>query len=671
MQELQGRARIVLVLVLAASYVLAATLGLSFAVVAEQVTVVWPPAGIALAALLLYGRKLWPGILLGAFAANLGAHAPPAVALAIAAGNTVEALVGAWLLERARFHPALARVRDAGALATIPAFVSTPVGATLGAASLCLGGLQPWARYGALWRDWWIGDAVGALVVAPLLLAWLTPAQHHARRSRVEAAALALGTGAFALLSLELPVATGLKPYPVHYLAFPFVLWAALRFGPRATSATVLAIAAIAVAGAIAGLGPFGAQDAGLRLVLLQLWVAVLATTGLLVAALSGERASSAAALGERAHLLETEDRRRTEFLAMLAHELRNPLAPIRHAAQLLETRRSDPEAVRGLGAVIERQVRHLSRLVDDLLDVARMTTGKVRILREPVDLGDVLDAALEVSRPALDAAKIEISVSRPSEPVTVDGDSARLAQVVANLLNNAARYTREGGHVWLTLEPDGASARIRVRDDGVGMTEEVLARAFDLFSQATTTLDRPASGLGVGLTLVRHLVELHGGTVEGRSDGPGRGSEFVVQLPALESTRDASSRTTRESGRPEKRRRSVLVVDDNVDAANTLAALLSLQGHDVRVAFDGEQAIEDAKQSRPDVVVLDIGLPGMNGYEVARTMREDPELSGIRLVALTGYGQADDVERARDAGFDRHFVKPLDPRRLGKLIED
>ena len=654
------------VVALAISYVLAARLGLAFAVVAEQVTLVWPPTGLALGALIVFGRRLWPGVLAGAFVVNVWAHAPPVVALAIAAGNTTEALLGVWLLQRAGLSPGRWRVLDAIVLVASAMLVCAPLGATAGAASLCGGGLEPWSAFGPLWRDWWLGDAVGALVVAPVILCWRA---EEARRHRSEAAALFAGAAVVSGLGFAL-----LEPtiaFPVHYLGFPFVIWAALRFGPRSTGIVVLIVATIEVYGTIRGLGPFGGRDNEVRLIFMQVFVAMLATTGLVLAAVSGERQRLAAKLVARARSLEVRDRTRQEFLAMLGHELRNPLAPILQATELMKGDGTNEAGIDRLRGVIARQSRQLARLVDDLLDVSRISSGKIIVVRRPTDLSSVLDVATEASQPLFDAARVKLTTVRPAETLVVDGDPARLAQVVANLLNNAARYTPEGGHARLELAREGERAVIRVRDDGLGMSRDLLSAAFELFTQGPRTPNRAPGGLGIGLNLVREIVGMHGGAVEARSDGAGKGSVFTVRLPLL----PAESRATAKPKpappplpiAPTARR--VLVVDDNVDAAEMLAKLLQIAGHEVRTAHDGPSALAAARADPPEVIVLDIGMPGMNGYELARAIRADTALADVRLVAVTGYGQAEDVAEARAAGFNRHLVKPVDPGVLRELV--
>jgi PAS domain S-box-containing protein len=373
--------------------------------------------------------------------------------------------------------------------------------------------------------------------------------------------------------------------------------------------------------------------------------------------------------LRQSQQVLRDNDRRKDEFLAMLAHELRNPLAPILSAVQVLKHGSPVDPRLGKMRDVIERQAAQLTRLVDDLLDVARITQGKIELRREPVDLATIVARGVETSRPLIEARGHVLTLSVPDDGMQVEGDTARLAQVVANLLNNAATYTAEGGHIWLTAERSGDEAVLRVRDDGIGIPSADLPFVFDLFSQAHRSIDRAHGGLGVGLTLVRSLVEMHGGRVQATSGGPGHGSEFVVHLPVLVQTVPTTTATDA-STPPAAPNCRVLVVDDNADAAESMALLLQLEGHEVEMAFDGRSALMVARRLRPAVVLLDIGLPGMSGYEVARELRREAATRGAVLIALTGYGQAEDRARSRAAGFDHHLTKPVDHDALAALIK-
>ena len=837
------------VAIIAAVYFVAAKLGLTLALVAEQVTTVWPPTGLSLAAVLIFGYRIWPGILAGALLANVTTNVPAVVAAAIATGNTLEALAGAWLLRRVvGFDNGLERIRDVLGLVVLAAGLSTTVSATIGATSLCLAGLQPWSFFKVLWRDWWLGDAMGDLLVAPALLTWSAWRRvGWAPRRAVEAA--------FAFAALVL-VTTGVfaggmaapTHHPLEYTIFPLLIGVALRFGQPGTALAILLASTVTISGTVAAFGPFGGLPLHESLILLQVFNGVMATTALLLGAAIAERATrerrraadyavtqvlaeartldeaapgilkavceslgwdvgilwtvdSAAqrlrfvsawhvpsvqvekfvessqgtaftpglglpgrvwsgarpyfiedvvvdanfprapvALEEglhgavgfpillrddvlgvieffshenrrrdtdlvqmfatvgaqvgqfidrersaeaRARLLESEraarahaealaaDLRRAnqakdEFLAVLGHELRNPLAPVRNALEVLRmSGGTDPQMLR-MHEIMDRQVKHLARLVDDLLDVSRITRGRVELRRETTELATLVAGAAEGLQTFFQERGHRLEVSLPESPIVLDVDPLRMEQVLANLLSNAAKYTPPGGTISLSVEKEGSEALVRVRDNGIGIPAEMIERVFDLFAQADRLPDTVHQGLGIGLTLVRRLVELHDGRVVARSPGRGQGSEFEVRLPL---STVAIERRAPVATAPGRRPRRILVVDDNEDAAESLAVMLRLGGHDVSTAHDGPSALEAAQARAPEVILLDIGLPGMSGYDVARTLQAQEGAVKPFLIALTGYGQAEDRRRAQEAGFDRHFVKPLDLSRLERVF--
>ncbi len=790
---------VVITLGTALVYFAAAKLGLTMAFSAEQVTLVWPPSGIALASIVLLGRR-WvvPGIALGAFLANATTHEPLGTAAGIAVGNTIEALVGAWLFERARAHSALDRLRDVLALVALAAALSTTVSATIGVASLCLGGVQPWSASGMLWWTWWIGDALGDLVTAPLLLVWamaqpvLLPSERRGEAAMLLLTTLVVGAVVFA----ERYVGP-LAGYPLHYAVFPLVIWAALRFGQRGTATVTFVTASLAISSTVRGSGPFTGDPVEESLFMLQLFMAVVAVTGLLLGAAITERdvarrqvnreydrlqtseqrlrfALAAGRMGvwdwtiatgdvkwsdnleaihgltpgsfpgtfegfrrlvhpddharvdaaiaravedgtdyeinyrnvrsdgsvgwingighiqcdahgrpermigvamdatERhrmtgelaAHARDLADaaQRKDEFLAMLSHELRNPLAPLHTALELLR---------RGVGEhaldIAERQLKQLVRLVDDLLDVSRITQGKIVLRKEPTALDDVVARAVDSVRPLLDERGHAFDLRLPAERLWVDGDPARLTQVFANLLGNAVKYTLEGGSIALVAEAAADRVMIRVRDTGVGIPADLLPRVFDLFVQGDRSLDRSHGGLGLGLTIVRRLVELHGGRVEARSPGE-QGCEIVVDLPRLAVTFVPKPTRAPEPIQPAAVAR-VLVVEDNDDAAESLLELFESLGHEVRVAATARAALEVVEQWTPTVVVSDIGLPGMNGYQLVRALRGRKTLDRTMFIALSGYGRDEDKQLAMEAGFDHHFVKPPDIDAIAALL--
>jgi signal transduction histidine kinase/CheY-like chemotaxis protein len=373
--------------------------------------------------------------------------------------------------------------------------------------------------------------------------------------------------------------------------------------------------------------------------------------------------------LRQRASELAEAHRRKDEFLAMLAHELRNPLAPVRNGLQIIKQLGISGTPLERVQEIMERQVELLIHLVDDLLDVSRIAHGKIQLRKRKVGLAAVVQQSVETCRPLIEGRRHELILLLPPQPLHLEADPTRLEQILINLLTNAAKYTEEGGKIWLEAGQEDGEVVVRVRDTGLGIPAEMLPRIFEPFEQADWVSGDALAGLGIGLTLVRRLTELHGGRVEVSSAGPGKGSEFIVHLPALPA--DEAHQQPRGPVEtvtvPPKRR--LLVVDDNEDVARSLAMMLRLQGHEVRVAGDGPSALEIARADRPELVLLDLGMPGMDGFEVARRLREEPGLEGVTLVALTGWGQEADRRRTREAGFDAHLVKPVEPEQLQHLL--
>ncbi len=367
----------------------------------------------------------------------------------------------------------------------------------------------------------------------------------------------------------------------------------------------------------------------------------------------------------------KAEDRRKNEFIALLAHELRNPLAPLRNALQIMRLAGNDREMVEESRTLMERQLQHLVRLVDDLLDVSRISQGKLELRKERITLATVVSNALDVCEALVKQQDHELTVTLPEEPVYVDADKTRLAQAVCNLLSNAVKYSDRGSRIWLTVEQQGSVAVIRVKDTGVGIPPPMLPKVFDLFTQIDRTLEKSQGGLGVGLTIVKRLVEMHGGSVEAHSEGYGRGSEFIVRLPVVLSAAREQQEDTGDQQVRQTARRRMLVADDNVDSASSLAMMLKLMGHEVCTAHNGVEAVEAAAAFRPDVILLDIGMPKMNGYDACRRIREQPGNGSVVIVALTGWGQDEDKRRSREAGFDGHLVKPVEPATLEKLLAE
>ena len=365
---------------------------------------------------------------------------------------------------------------------------------------------------------------------------------------------------------------------------------------------------------------------------------------------------------------LSEADRRKDEFLAMLAHELRNPLAPIRNALQVIRLS-PDRQTSEHARTLMERQLAQMVRLVDDLLDVSRITRGKLDLRKVQVPVAAVVRSAVETSRPLIDHMGHELTLTLSEQPIIVDADPTRLAQVFSNLLNNSAKYTDRGGHIWLTVERQGSDVVVSVKDTGIGIAADQLPCLFQMFSQVDHSLEKSQGGLGIGLTLVKRLVEMHGGRIEARSEGLGKGAEFVIRLPVVVGASEPQAPAEKAEPPGLKSSLRILIVDDNRDSADSLGMLLQIMGNDIRVAHDGQEGVDVAEEFRPEVVLLDIGLPRLNGYEACRRIRELPWGRSVVLIALTGWGQEDDRRRSHEAGFDHHMVKPVDPQDLMELL--
>ena len=820
------------VALIAVLYLVAARLSLLLAIPPGYATPVWPPSGIALAAALMLGIRIWPGIWLGAAIANLTVQAALPAATLIATGNTLEALAAALLVQRYIGVPYRFERGEDVLKFVVLVVPSAAIAATVGVTSLASGGTIPWSDYFANWWTWLGGDASGMIIVAPLILSWVQREPiSWSWRARVERVCfwLLLLAVVFAMLDRAALGVLGLAAFPHTYLLLPFIVWATFRFAQREVTTALTAVCALAVGYTVAGRGPFVSASLNVSLLSLLAFMSTVVATGLVVAAVVGERRRAVEQLrrrrdelqaqveedtrelqqanlaikqdvGVRAQLqqrlsateqrlrllmdgiqdyaivmldrdgrvvswnvgaqritgykpeeitgrhfscfypteaverhlpekhlyladadgrcenegwrvrkdgtsywanmivtalyegsdqprgyamvlrdlsdrkrvesLEQTERQINEFLAMLGHELRNPLAPIRNALDLMRINGGSDPTHEWARSVIDRQVAQLSRLVDDLLDVSRITSGKIVLQREPIELNAVVLRAVDASRSQIEARKQTLEVNVSAEPVPVEADFTRLSQVVMNLLNNAAKYTPQGGRIRIDVAREGSKAVVRVRDSGIGMSPELKGRVFDLFVQGDRSLDRAEGGLGIGLTLVKRLIEMHGGSVEALSEGPGLGSEFVFRLPLLDqAAKDAAARQNGTRPVPQVRRR-VLIVDDNRDSAQTMAALLQAWGHEVKTVYDGPSAVAAASEFRPEAIFLDLGLPGMSGYDVAERLRATENGAPSLLVAFTGYGQDEDRRRVLEAGFHHHLLKPVDPGLLEKILD-
>jgi len=631
---------------------------------------VWAPSAVGIALLFLYGVDLWPAAFVGIFGILLARNGSVPFDTSFALADTAEAFVGAYFLQKyVRLSPMLARLRDSLGLLVAciaPALVSAAiiVANSYIAGRISLGGLE--SSFAVIW----IGHAVSALSFTPFLIRWLhRPLFYKTRDELIEGAIIFSSLSVCSYFLFWTPFGSLGSVSLVYILLIP-LLWAALRTGPRGTTLGLALMAAIGTSGIIYGSSSLSSADNPQSIFLLQILFGALNVLFLIIVSIVEERKEAVVNLRANVGQLEvaiekirSEDQAKTNFLAILAHELRNPLAPIVTSIELIK---GDPtgEADPALIDTIETHARTISLLLDDLLDVSRITQNKFELRREKVMLSSVVRHSLESVKPFLASRGHELTVSLPKDELILDGDQLRIEQMLVNLLNNAGKYTNPGGHISLLCSREGQQAVLRIVDSGIGIEREKLAGVFEPFGQRGAMLRTPG-GLGIGLSLTKQLVELHGGTVEAHSEGPGKGSTFTVRLPLSTATEAISSpaplsfvqrlRANRSTTSPQ----SILVVDDNEPAAVGLAALLNRRGHRAEISLTGTEALRRAAALKPDVVILDIGLPDMNGYEVAAKLLAMPARPR-KLIALTGYGQEDDKSKSIEAGFDAHLIKPV-----------
>jgi signal transduction histidine kinase/CheY-like chemotaxis protein len=625
-------------------YFVAGRVGLEFfGLLHPSASAVWPPTGVAIAALLTFGRGVAPAVFVGAFLVNYTTAGSLAGSLGIAAGNTLEGLAAAYLVTRfAHGREAFDRAIDIFKFAALAAIASTTLSATIGVGVLAFEDPAVRTQLGAIWLTWWLGDASGAMLFTPLLVAWQRNRTLRAPATRVVEGALLLAT--VVAITAMLFFSPLLGRYPLAYLCLPPLVWAAFRFRQREVATAVVLMSVVATWATSTGKGPFVMTTPNESLLVLQSFTATIAMTTLIMAALVRERV--ALLEREQAALKNAEAALRSSdvFIAMLSHELRNPLSAIAAAGELLQRPGVPPEASSRAGRIIRRQTVHFTRLIEDLLDVARISAGKMTLHRESVDLADVVSNALQA--PQTDEVRAWAPVDHKLEHVWVDADPNRLNQIITNLLNNALKFTSRLGSIRVYTYQDGGYGVLKIDDTGSGIAAELLPRVFDLFTQGEQGPDRAHGGLGVGLTLVRRLVELHSGHVEAYSEGAGLGSTFVVRLPLAAAPAATMHPTGTEA--PAVRAHSILVIEDNADARESLRMLLEIAGHAVSEAANGAAGVEYALKHEPSVALVDIGLPDIDGYEVARRIRSAKP--AIRLIALTGYGRDEDKQRAYEA---------------------
>ncbi len=648
-------------------YFAAGKLGLDFASFTASSTSVWPPTGIAFAALLILGYQIWPGIFLGALLVNLDTSGGVFVSLGMATGNTLEAVAAVYLTMRyANGRKLFERAPDFFKYAAF-AMLAAAISATFGFTSLALGGLAHWNQLARVWLTWWLGDVGGFLMFAPFPILWFeNPRLSDDGRRLLESSLTLAAIALFGILVFggALP---GIENYPIGFICVPILVWSAFRFGQRDAATAIFILTVCAEWGMMRGHGPWArfANEIS-SYIMPQAFMMTMAVMTMALAAVVWERKRAVADAIEARRQAEAANRAKDQFLAMLGHELRNPIAALSSAVHVLKHADVRSPQAAPLLEIMVRQSGHLARMVDDLLDVQRLTAARMITLnRRPMNLTECARHCVTALRVREEFTERDIELRL--DDVWIDGDADRVAQILINLLSNACKYTNPNGKIVLTVGSESDRAIIRVEDDGEGIPAELLPRIFELFVQGDRLSDRQPGGLGLGLTLVRRLAELHDGTVEARSDGRGKGSTFTVLIPRIEHA-DGNIAKPIAPVRSELRRR-ILIVEDNADAREALREALELAGHEIFEAASGDSGVEAALANHPDVALIDIGLPGFDGYEVARRIRSASTAHGMTLIALTGYGAPEDRQKAEQAGFDAHLVKPLDFDQLAGML--
>jgi len=649
-------------------YFVAGKLGLQLALLNASASAVWPPSGIALAALLFLGYRVWPAIFLGAFLVNLTTAGSAPTSLGIAAGNTLEALAGAWLV----YHFAGGtRVFDRAqgvfkfALAT---GLSTLISPTLGLTSLALDRYADWTRYGEVWMTWWLGDLAGDLVVAPLVLLWcLQPRWRFDRESTGEIGAL------FLLLVLLAETVFGgwfpifARNYPIAFICGPIIIWIAFRFAQRETATGIFVLSAIALWGTLHGHGPFVMESGNQSLLILQGWAGVLTLTSMTLAAAMAERRRAEAVIEEQKSVVEAANRTKDNFLAMLSHELRTPLTPVIAALDALKSEPLESSETREALAMIRRNIDLESQLIDDLLDLTRITSDKLQLQLEPLDAHQAITNVLEMCGVELNGKQLHLTLDLRAEDHHVAADAPKFQQIIWNLLKNAIKFTDEKGAITISSSNQGPERlTIRVTDTGIGIEPEMMGRIFNRFEQGDRSFQRRFGGLGLGLTISKSLAEAHGGTLWAESAGRDHGTTFLLKMNTV-AAREQAAQPHPPRAYALQRSHRILLVDDHPDTSVALEKLLTRRGHAVAIACDMRSAMEAAEHGQFELLISDVGLPDGSGTELMTRLRAK---SVIRGIAISGFGMNGDVEKSMQAGFAEHLVKPINVEKLEAAIE-
>src|SRR5438874_2445960 len=649
-------------------YFIAGKFGLMLASLHVSASPVWPPAGIALGALLVLGYRAWPAILIGAFFVNVTTAGNVTTSLAIASGNTLEALCGAWLVNRFAGGTTVFDRPQAVFTFALAAAVSTIIGPAFGVTSLALAGFADWANYGAIWLTWWLGDATGDLLITPLIILWSIPSKRRwNRRDAVEVGILLLLLFVFSEAVFGGWLTISAKNYPIAFICGPIVIWTAFRFTQRETASGIFILSAIAIWGTLHGFGPFLRETENQSLLTLQSWTAVLTITAMALSAGMAERRRAEEALQQQNAAVEAANRTKDHFLAMLSHELRTPLTPVISALEALETEPAQTREFKNTLAMIRRNVELETQLIDDLLDFTRIAKDKLQLRFAPVDAHVAISDVVEMCRAEAESRKLQVHLNLRANTHYVAADAAKFQQIIWNLLKNATKFTPEHGEIAISSSnPSPEVLTIAVRDSGIGMESEVMQRIFDPFEQGNRSFERRFGGLGLGLAISKSLAQAHGGTLTAQSDGRNRGSTFLLSMKTISPAegRDVPAKTTGESSRQGLR---ILLVDDHEDTCTALEKLLVRRGHLVAATHNMRSAMEAAVRNQFDLLISDIALPDGNGMELMMQMRAISKIPGL---AISGFGNNGDIEKSLQAGFAEHLIKPVKVDVLEAAIE-
>src|SRR2546429_804923 len=654
--------------ILAIIYFVAGKLGLMLASLHASASPVWPPAGIALAGLLLLGYRAWPGIFIGAFLVNVTSAGNVATAFAIATGNTLEAFVGAWLVNRfAGGTNVFDRLQGVFKFA-LAAGISTIISPAFGVTSLGVAGFADWANYGAIWLTWWLGDATGDLVFTPLVLLWSAAAKRRwNKREAAEVGALLL------LLVLLSGIVFGgwleisARSYPIAFICGPVVIWTAFRFTQRETATGLFILSAIAVWGTLHGFGPFLRETENQSLLALQWWIAVLTITAMALSAGMPERRRIEEELQQQKAVVETANRTKDHFLAMLSHDLRTPLTPVISTLESLEIEPAQKDDTKSALGMIRRNIELETQLIDDLLDFTRIARDKMQLRFVPVDAHLAILNVVEICRAEAESKRLHVHLNLRANTHHVAAVTAKFQLIIWNLLKNAVKFTPDDGEIAISSSnaaPDVLT--ISVCDTGIGMEPEVMQRIFDPFEQGNRSFERRFGGLGLGLAISKSLAQAHGGTLTAQSEGRDRGSTFLLSMQTTSPAEGLGS-PARDSDETSRQGLRILLVDDHQDTCTALEKLLVRRGHLVAATHNVRSAMEAAARNRFDLLISDIALPDGSGMDLMMQMRA---ISNVPGIAISGFGNSGDIERSLQAGFSEHLIKPIKLENLEASIE-